>query len=748
VRREGTALQIDFLFFVFFYYGGNMRRALMLLSILSSLAAFAQDEQRPALRAVRIPDGSVRMDGKLEESCWSLAQPASGFVQSVPDTRKPSSERTEVRVLYDSERLYFGAWCFARDAKSIRYYEYFRDFGVYNTDTFEIALDTFHDRRNCFAFATNPLGAMLDLEYSNNGGTSNRNWDAVWEVKSEITAEGYFLEVAIPFKSLRYPQVDGDQLWGLNFQRRIRHRNEQSFWSFVPRPFSVPRISFAGTLTGLTNLPRARNLKLTPYGRTGFTTTPGEAGGTEASHAAGLDLKYGIGNALTLDVTLNPDFSNVGADVQQVNLTRFDLFFPERRPFFLENATIFDIRRTRRGNGVASSYGSNATLDLIPFFSRTIGLSSNGLPLPVWGGARMTGRLQSGFDFGVLNIYSRENRDLPGEGFTVVRARKKFLANSDAGFILTDRQTLGSNRFNRLLGTDLHFQFARYLDLSGLVMTTLDSGKKDGHVAWSGAASWRSSFWDWDMGYLDIQDNFNPEMGFVPRRGIRKSTGSFSVHPRLDRFSIREYAPYVRSDYILDQQNTLVTRLVSTGVGLIFRNGATLDVSRDGSFERLTRPFAIGGKVLVPVGDYSYENWKALYTSDISRRVSGSLGAESGDFYAGTKRTATTGLTLHPDEHLTSTLTYSQNRVSQPTGRFTSHLVGLRLDYGFSPRMFFNAFIQYNSLSHQFNTNLRFDLIHHPLSNLYVTYSDIRDTLDSERVIRILAIKFTQMLQF
>ncbi len=729
----------------------NPPHAALALILALSPAAFPQEEQRPELRAVRVPDGAVRLDGRLDEGEWSLAEPATGFVQSVPDTRKPSSEKTEVRVLYDSERLYFGAWCFVREPETVRYYEYFRDFGVYNTDTFEIALDTFHDRRNCFAFATNPLGAMLDLEYSNNGGSSNRNWDAVWEVRSAIRDDGYFLEVAIPFKSLRYPQRDGAQVWGVNFQRRIRHRNEQSFWSFVPRPFSVPRISFAGNLSGLADLPRTRNLKLTPYGRTGFTATPPAGDGgktTEFDHAAGLDLKYGIANALTLDVTLNPDFSNVGADVQQVNLTRFDLFFPERRPFFLENATMFEIRRTRRGNGIAGAYGSNATLDLIPFFSRTVGLASNGTPLPVWGGARLTGRLQGGFDFGVLNIHTRENSAGPGEDFTVVRARKKFLTNSDAGFILTDRQERGSNRYSRLLGTDLHFQFARYLDLSGLVMTTLDSDRKDRHLAFSAAASWRSSFWDWDLGFLDIQDNFSPAMGFVPRRGIRKSTGGFSVHPRLDRFGIREYAPYVRTDYITDQGNTLATRLVSTGVGLIFRSGATLDLSRDGSFERLAKPFSVGGRIVVPTGDYTYQNWKTLYTSDISRRVSGSLGGEWGDFYAGTKRTGTAGLTLHANEHLTSSVTYSHNRVAQPGGRFASHLVGLRLDYGFSPRMFFNAFIQYNSLAHQFNTNLRFDLIHHPLSNLYVTYSDVRDTLDPERVTRILAIKFTQMLQF
>ena len=313
---------------------------------------------------------------------------------------------------------------------------------------------------------------------------------------------------------------------------------------------------------------------------------------------------------------------------------------------------------------------------------------------------------------------------------------------------MTDRETQGSSQLSRLYGTDFHFQLARYLDLSGLVMTTADSAGAKDHTAYSLAASWRSSFWDFDAGYLNIDNDFNPTMGFVPRRGIRKSTGGFSVHPRLDKYSIREYAPYIRMDYILDQENSPATKLISTGVNLIFLNGATLDFSRDGQFERLTKPFSIGGGVLIPRGDYSWQNWKASYTSDISRRVSGSLGGEYGDFYAGTKRTATMGIAVHGNEHLTTGLTYARNMVWEPYGSFTSNLVGLRIDYGFSPIMFFNAFIQYNSQAHKFNTNLRFNLIHHPLSNLYITYSDIRDTLYRDQNTRILAIKFTQMIQF
>ena len=704
------------------------------------------------MRAVRIPDGSIKIDGELDEQVWQTAEPAKDFVQSEPDTNQPSTERTEVRALYDSSNLYLGAWCYVKDRRTVTYFEYFRDFNPSNTDTFEIVIDTFYDKRNSVAFVSNPLGATWDAEFSNNGGVMNQAWEVVWHIKSRVTDEGFFLEFAIPFRSLRYKQASGEQVWGINFQRRIRHRVEHAYWSMVPRPFILPRMSLAGTLTGLQNLPKVRNLKITPYGLAGFTTTPPDPGAsptatstTKVDYNGGVDVKYGLGNNLTLDLTLNPDFSNVEADVQQVNLTRFNLFFPERRGFFLENSTIFDIRRTRKGNG---GQVISAGFDLIPFFSRTIGLSALGQPLTVLGGARLTGRVRGGFDVGLLNIHTGEDQGQQGESFTVVRTRKKLLENSEIGFILTDRQTRDSPRFNRLVGTDVHFQLKRYLDLSGLLMVTDDEQTKDSQRSYSLAASWRDSFWEWDAGVIDIGDNFNPGMGFVPRRGIRKFTGGFAVHPRLDRFGIREYSPFIREDYILDQENVVATKLLEAGIEVTFQNAAVLQLAHAGSFERLQEPFFIGKGVVIPQGDCRFDNWSAYYGWDTSRRISGSVGIEDGSFYGGTKRTYSTGIAFRPNEHLTTSLNYSRNLIDQPGGSFTSDLVGLQIDYGFSPTQFFNAFIQYNTFANQFNTNLRFNIIHHPLSNLFVTYNDIRDTRDLGRVNRVLAIKFTQLLQF
>ena len=707
----------------------------------------------PTMKAERIQDGSIKIDGKLDETVWALAKPATDFMQTVPDERQPSTEKTEVRILYDSQNVYVGASCFLKNPENIRYYSYDRDFSVNASDTFEIAMDTFFDRRNSLNFVTNPLAAMLDSESGDDGGTVNSNWDGVWFVKTSIDDKGWYAEFAIPLRTLRYKNGGDEQTWGINFARRIRHRSEQSVWSFIPRPFNVLKISFAGTLTGLNNLPSERNLKVTPFLVGGFSSKPAQAQDTSAlldNHLdfdGGVDVKYGIGNNLALDLTLRPDFSNVEADAQQVNLTRFSLFFPEKRPFFLENASIYSIQLTRRGISTRSQ-SSGDPYDLIPFFSRSIGLSAAGQPLPVQGGARLTGRIRGGFDVGVLNMYTGDEGEYRAESYTVARVRKKILGGSNFGFLMTDRRALDGSSFNRLVGTDARFRFFRFLDLSGLYMAMEDSANKKDQSAYSSAVSWYSPSWDAFASHTNIGDNFNPGMGFVPRRGIKKTAGGFALHPYVGRFSIREYSPFIRIEYLEDQQGSVATKLRTEGLSLTFLNSATLQVSHNFEFERLSKPFNVGKGVVIPPGDYPYEFWAGSYSSDSIRKISGTAGFEVGDFYAGTKKTFTGGLTVRPTSHLISTLNYSRNMVRQPVNSFDSDLVSLDAGYGFSPTMFFSAFIQYNTFANQFSTNLRFNWIYRPLSNLYITYNEVRDSVTQNISDRMFSIKFTRLFQF
>jgi hypothetical protein len=716
-------------------------------------AAERGDNARPTVRAERIRDGALKIDGRLDEPEWKVAQPATDFVQSVPDERQPASEKTEVRVLYDAENLYIGAFCFLKDARNLRVYTYGRDFSTTTTDTFEMAIDAFFDKRNALVLTTNHLGGTLDTEIGDDGATININWEGVWYVRTSIGDEGWYAEYAIPFRTLRYRSTAGEQAWGINFGRRVRYRNELSNCSFVPRLFWLAKVSMAGTLTGLKDLPRERNLKVTPFVVGGFSSsrTPTSEGSssidTDADFDGGVDVKYGIGNNLALDLTVRPDFSNVEADAQQVNLTRFSLFFPEKRPFFLENSSISTIQLTRRGVSV-TRFASSDPYDLIPFFSGSIGLSSSGQPLPVHGGARLTGRIRGGLDIGLLNIYTADEGGYRSESFTVGRVKKKILGSSSVGFLITDRRELSGGSFNRLVGSDARFRFFRYLDISGLYMATDDSLNKKGETAYSSAVSWSSPFLETYASYLNIDDNFNPAMGYVPRRRIKKTSGALALHPYVGRFAIQEYSPFIRMEYLDDQQDSVAAKLRTEGLNISFLDGASMQISHSSEFERLKQPFFVGKGVVIPRGDFTYGFWTGSYSSDGSRRISGSAGFEVGDFYAGTKKTVRGGLTVHPNEHLVAALQYSRNTVQQPANSFDSDLASLQADWGFSPTMFFSAFIQYNSFVNQFSTNLRFNWIYRPLSNLFVSYNEVRDSVSQTIIDRVFSIKFTRLFQF
>src|SRR6476659_4076541 len=347
----------------------------------------AHAERRlPAVRAT----GAIRIDGALAEPDWNRAPLARGFIQNDPHEGDPATEDTDVRVLYDANNIYIGVFAHDREPRSILTSELTQDFNRESGDDFEIVLDTFHDQRNGYVFATNAHGAKWDAQMINEGLEINENWDALWDVSTRIVETGWYAEIAIPFRTLRFRSSD-EQTWGVNFQRRIRRRNEDSFWAPVPRIYDLQRVSLAGTLEGLQGVRPGNDLRVKPYvlGSAGSSTVADV--GTDAQ--AGVDVKYGVTSGLTWDFTVNTDFSQVEADEQQVNLTRFSLFFPEKRDFFLENSGVFQFGAGSSNPGGGGGGGrQNPSQDMILFFSRRIGLSDTGDAIPIVGGTRLTGR--------------------------------------------------------------------------------------------------------------------------------------------------------------------------------------------------------------------------------------------------------------------------------------------------------------------------------------------------------------------
>ena len=680
--------------------------------------------QERTVRAVRI-DSPIKIDGELDEFEWSLAEPARDFLQMEPANGELSSERTEVRILYDDANLYLGVYCFDSGGKeALVVNDVNRDFYQFDTDSFGFVLDTFDDNRNGFLFNTNPQGAKFDSQVGGNGSIFNREWDTIWHVKSKITEAGWQVEIAIPFKSLRFGNKEVDH-WGINFQRRIRRKNEDTFWALPPRPFSMARVSLAGTLEGIQANSIGPNLYFKPYLSAPIVQVEGDD--VDFQPEAGLDLKYGLTSQLTLDISVNTDFAQVEADNQQINLTRFSLFFPEKREFFLENAPIFQFgRQGGRFRRVAGSF-EPVPADVIPFFSRRIGISESRL-VPVLGGARVTGRAGP-YTLGIFSMQTDELKEDPSTNFSVVRVRRDVLGRSDVGGLFINKHG-DADRYNRTYGVDANFNFFRGLDLTSYLLKTETPGVRNKDVAGSVFLAWTDSKIQAEAQHTVIGENFNPEVGFVPRVGIEKSVGRFSWTPRPGESLpwIRGFTPLVQLEYLTDDDRTLLTRTLETKLWVEFQNGSRFSAARKFRFERLIEPFFIQPKQAIPVGDYPFSEYSLTFASDRSRMLSGEVRLTTGDFFGGERDAYRFQVVFRKDYRFEAQVTWTHNDVNLPSGKFSTDLVITRLQYSFSNNLFLKGLIQYSSELDEVSSNIRFNFIHKPLSDFFLIYNEKRST--------------------
>ena len=718
--------------------GMRPRRVLLVLLLLAGpgLSRLQGADEKRSMSAVYIETAMV-LDGRLDEPAWNLVQPASDFIQQDPVMGAPATERTEVRLLYDDDNLYIGVYCFDSAGEAgLVVNAVTRDYAAFQSDHFGVALDTFDDDRNGFFFATNPRGAKRDAQFGGDGANSNFDWDGIWHVKTLISESGWQVEMVIPFKTLRFRELK-EQVWGVNFVRHIRRKNEVDHWSPVARPYRIGRISLAGILEGVGDVRQGRNLYLKPYVSAPIVRLRGDD--VDFQPEVGMDVKYGVTPGVTLDLTVNTDFAQVEADQQQINLTRFPLFFPEKREFFLENATIFRVKRV--GSGFRSG-----DRDLIAFFSRRIGLSEGDV-VPILGGARLTGRAGK-YRLGFLSMQTDEFESTPSTNFSVARVRRDILQNSDLGGIFINKHESGG-RYNRTYGVDSNFQFFRYLEATAFLLKTDTQGVKGKGKALYTFVGWIDPFYDVQAEYLSIEDNFNPEVGFVPRVGIRKSRGEFGIKPRPGETVpwIRELRPSMGIEYITNQENVLQSRDFDQTLSLDLHDGGRGWFTHRFRFERLEEPFLIRPGQAIEPGDYWFQEITTSFTSDQSRLFSGNFFLRTGEFFDGHKHSLTAGLLFQPGYQFGANLSWTHDNVDLPSGDFETDLVRARLNYSFSTRMFLNALLQYNSTLEEISSNIRFNFIYRPLNDLFVVYNERRATTGEVRE-RALIVKLTYLLDF
>jgi len=725
----------------------------LLAAIAAAPVAAAEDAypEFPSAHAVpaQVPpevDGDV-----LGDPSWQAAPVVSGFVQTTPDAGRPASERTEVRVLYDDETLYFGVVCFDSDASGIVVADSRRDSPLEETDSFRIVMDTYLDRRNGFVFGTNPAALEYDGQVANegaggggggpgrqqvgSGGGFNLNWDGAWQVRTRLGDFGWSAEFAIPFRTLRYAG-GGAQLWGLNFQRNIRRRNERAYWAPLERQYDLFRLSSAGTLA--LEAPSQRNLKLIPYvlGATRRDYTGGGVPRDDDADAGG-DLKWSVTPSLTLDLTVNTDFAQVEVDELQTNLDRFDLFFPEKRPFFLENAGLFSV-------------GNSGEVDL--FFSRRIGIGADGEVVPILAGGRLSGKVgRTGI--GLLNMQTRSRDGLPGNNFAVARVTHELPNRSSIGGLFVNRQATGSlagdDDYNRTFAVDGRWGIGEYVELSGWAAGTDTPGVEEPEHAWNLGATYESPAWRLDATYTEVSERFNPEVGFLSRSGYRKPTGLIFYTHRVKNFlGLHEIRPHVSYRGYWKPDGFQETGFLHMDTHWEWRNAWELHTGVNVTREGVLAPFEIYPGVIVPPGSYDHQELQLVGFTNQGAPVSYEARLTAGGFFGGDRRSLVQTVRFRIGEALTTDTEWERNDVDLPGGDFVANRWRVRASYSFSPRLFLQALVQYTDVAEFWSTNLRFGWLHRGNTGLFVVYNETRDTATGSLIDvrdRSLTVKFSHM---
>ncbi|MDZ7780227.1 MAG: DUF5916 domain-containing protein [Gemmatimonadota bacterium] len=702
---------------------------------------------RPEATAVRA-SGAIAIDGVLDDDAWADASVIDRFIQQKPDPGLPATERTEVRILYDDEHLYIGAEMFDSDPSSLVIPTLQRDPNTRDGDAFGFTLDTFHDGQSSFAYFINPGGAVRDVQTDDDGRVSNAAWESAHEVQTRIHERGWTLEMAIPWSTLRFDGGLEEQVWGLNLLRRIRRKNEDATWAPMDRRWALYVMSRAGTLSGLDGITPGRNLSVKPFlvGSHPSGSLQAQAG-TELD--AGGDLKYGLTPGLTLDLTANTDFSQVEVDQQQVNLTRFSLFFPEKREFFLENSGLFQFG----DQGQYSQRNGATNRDFTLFHSRRIGLTPSGAPLPILAGGRMSGTAGP-VSVGLLNVQTREEDGFEPENFTVARLRGEPAPGLTTGGIFVDRRaTSSSSAANRSWGVDLSWEaLDNYLlvqsYLAGTDATRADGTELDGGTAGRISAAWRDPFWEIETLYRQFDDTFDPGVGFVRRRGIRHGYGTVGVRPRVAWGPLQQLNPYVETHYFADLEGVLETRELRGGLDVDFDDGGTAGVSVTDRFERVPSAFTVRGAT-VSTGAYAFREAEASYTASRARALSGEFSVGGGGYFGGERLSVRGSVLGRLGYTALLDLSAEHNRIDLPgQAPVTADVYGAKLDLFFSTRLLTSAFVQYNEATEELITNVRFNWIHAPLSDLYLVLTERRDTAAGEVLERLLSLKVTKLISF
>ena len=704
------------------------------VAVLLMSPLLAQEADPPSVQAVQVKQEPV-LDGVLDEPVWQEASPVGQFRQRNPQEGNPATEQTEVRIIYSETAIFFGVTCYDSQPDRIIATQRARDADLEFDDKFSIILDTFHSHRNAFLFEMNPLGARFDSWITDEGGRTSPEWDERWEVAIAIGQEGWVAEVRIPFSVLRTPAAE-EQVWGVDFRRVIKRKNEEVVWSNYRQDFGFEQVSQAGHVEGLRQIPTGLTYRIKPYVLLGLRRSLPKVGGASTHNESDVgleDFKYRLSPNLTLDITVNPDFAETEVDEQQVNLTRFPLFFPEKREFFLEDAGVFDL-----GPG-----GDRPEVRL--FHSRRIGLSEEREEVPILFGARLTGRAGP-LDLGFLNAQTQESGLEPRRNHTVGRVKWNLLPRSYVGGMVTNLETGESSDYNRTAALDSEFVFFDHLSIGSFLVKSFSPGvTQDTWASRPAQVSWLSDFFNANAEYMVIQRNLEADMGFVLRRDMKQSLGSFSFHPRPNFEWIRRTTLGADIAYITNQAGDLETRDQQINLGIEWESGDLSFVVFGKDLESITQPFLLREKLLVPPGVYRNNQYEFRYSTFRGRRFSTFQRIRWEDFWGGNRFSINFDPNFLITDQLSLRIQYAFDDISLPQGQITSHVVNSTFVFNLTNLWLTTTTFQYDSADDLYNLNFRLHYIYRPGDDVFLVFNR---TSDQERTDWSVLLKVTHSFDF
>jgi hypothetical protein len=690
--------------------------ALLFLVQLTSGVASAQRSEPSTLQALQITE-SIRLDGLLEEASWQRAQHIANFTQRELDYGAPVSERTEVAILFDADALYIGFWGYDSEPGRILASEMEYDFSWQQDDNFEVILDTFNDDRSGYLFVTNPNGAKADALVADNGDRVNRDWDGIWVARTTVTAEGWFAEIRIPFSTLRHgPRPE--EGWGINFERNIRRKREQVMWQGWSRDFNLEYVSLAGALLGLQDISDVALLEVRPLGIGGVEW--GEGDTRRSVGDLGLDIDYLPTPNWKLNVTINPDFAQVESDREEVNLTRFSLFFPEKRSFFLEGQEFFDFELGE---------------DVRPLYSRRIGLAAGRTEVPILGGVRLLGRREEA-TLGAMVLQTDKKSADPAANFGVFRYKQDVLDESSFGVLAVSK--LASGKTHATYGVDLlyatsEFFGEREFEIGLTVAQTYTSDLASNYgLAHRLSVEYPNDLVEFSASWSRADSTFNPEVGFLRRLGFQRFATELAIAPRPEALPFlqqMEIKPFEVSYYVDDDTGELQS-LYMEFVPLAFttRGGDDFEFNFQRRADRLDEPFEIIEDEEIPIGTYWFTRWLLELSSFGGRPLSGDLEIAGGDFYLGKRTEYATSANWRASKHFSLGADYEHNTISLAGESFEVDEFGGRLDFAASPTFFGAIAGQWNSEDEEVILNFRLNWIPKPGSDLFLVINHMAET--------------------